>query len=396
MESDVTFSDFSSESDDDLDYFSSSEIKRMKNQIISILQPCSLSLKQQILNSVAVALKIAWKDYSTVRNVISNLFNALQVASVKEHQSGWFRSVLKAVSGNNVSNTKVADLLGVHRHSIDRAKQQTKDFSEEKYYQFIQKPIIKRVRIHPQITNQIHEWMKVAFTPSSNSNNVVKKKQNKIVQWEVKHWRTESIDELYEMFCQQFEGSENDFKKGYFRKLIPWFVRKRINYSGLCVKHDMGIYYSKLLEKHRKDWHFYEHTCNNNSKCKCKSTCNCKCIFCNICHHGTKSSINGNCYDNSCTNCCNDECPMEFTENKDITWIERSYETIDGRLQPIDNEIVSTRMYMMERITFELQTFQKHVQHVIQWKSTYQELKNNLQPHHVIVRWDFIGNFLIF
>jgi hypothetical protein len=198
------------------------------------------------------------------------------------------------------------------------------------------------------------------------------------------------------MFCQQFEGSENDFKKGYFRKLIPWFVRKRINYSGLCVKHDMGIYYSKLLEKHRKDWHFYEHTCNNNSKCKCKSTCNCKCIFCNICHHGTKPSINGNCYDNSCINCCNDECPMEFTEDKDITWIERSYDTIDGRLQPIDNEIVSTRMYMMERITFELQTFQKHVQHVIQWKSTYQELKNNLQPHHVIVRWDFIGNFLIF
>ena len=70
------------------------------------------------------------------------------------------------------------------------------------------------------------------------------------------------------MFCQQFEGSENNFKKGYFRKLIPWFVRKRINYSGLCIKHDIGIYYSKLLEKHRKDWHFYQHTCTNSYKCK--------------------------------------------------------------------------------------------------------------------------------
>ena len=237
--------------------------------------------------------------------------------------------------------------------------------------------------------------MKTAFTPSSNSNNVVQKKKNKIVQWEVKHWRTESIDELYESFCQQFEGSENDFKKGYFRKLIPWFVRKRINYSGLCVKHDMGIYYTKLLEKHRKDWHNYNHTCMNRSHCKCKSMCQCKCVFCRICHHGSTSSIGGNCFDNSCTNCINDECPLEFTENEEVMWIERTYEKVDGRLQPVDTEIISTRMHAMERITFELQTYHAHIKHVTQWKLSYQELKNNLQTHHIVIRWDFIGKFFL-
>ena len=42
---------------------------------------------------------------------------------------------------------------------------------------FVQKTIIKRVRIDPKITNQIHEWMKIVFTASSNSNNVVQKER---------------------------------------------------------------------------------------------------------------------------------------------------------------------------------------------------------------------------
>ena len=85
---------------------------------------------------------------------------------------------------------------------------------------------------------------------------------------------------------------------------------------------------------------------------------------------------------------------MEFTEDKDDTWIERAYEKVDGRLQPVDSQVLSTRMHLMERITFELQTYQEHVKHVTQWKLAYQQLKSNLQPHHVIVRWDFIGIFL--
>ena len=63
--------------------------------------------------------------------------------------------------------------------------------------------------------------MKTAFTPSSNSANMVMKKKHSIIQWEVKHWRTEIIEELYEMFCDQFESSKKNFKIGYFRKLIP-------------------------------------------------------------------------------------------------------------------------------------------------------------------------------
>lgn len=365
------------------------------NKIIKILHPYSLLLKQKILLQVSTKLGIIRRDYKTIEIMISNLSKSLQIANLKEHQSGWFRSIVKAVSGNNTKNAKVAAILGIHRKSVLAAKQQQNNLPDNKYNQFVQKTTIKRVRIDPKITEQIHQWMKTAFTASSNSSNVIQKKKNNVIQWEVKHWRTETIEELYEMFCQQFEGSENEFKIGYFRKLIPWFVRKRINYSGLCIKHDMGLYYIKLLVQYRKDWHINHHTCVNRLYCKCKSTCNCQCQFCTTCDHGSTPSIGRNCFDNTCSNCCYDECPLEFTELKQVKWIERFYDKIDGRLQPIDDEVITTRMYMIQRITHELQIYQDHLKHLIQWKKSYQELKDNLQSHHIIVRWDFIGNFFM-
>ena len=179
MSSNFDSSDISEESSDDFEIIT--QLIKTKTQIISLLKPFSILLKEKILYDVATVVNVIWEDFSTIRSVISNLFNALQIASLKEYQSGWFRSVLKAVCGNNVSNRKVADLLGVHRHSVDIAKKQVNIISNNGiYHQFVQKSIIKRVRIHPQITKQILEWMKTAFVPSSNSNNVVQKKRTKL------------------------------------------------------------------------------------------------------------------------------------------------------------------------------------------------------------------------
>jgi hypothetical protein len=372
-----------------------SEIRTVASRIVAILKDYSPLFIEKIFLKVTTSLDLRWFDQNATSAIIHNLSNALQIARFKEHQSGWFRSVLKAVCGDNISCAKVATLLGVDERSVRAAKSELSD-SNKPYNQFIQKSIIKRVRIDPTITESIHDWMKTAFTPSSNSTNVVMKKEKNIIQWEVKHWRTESIEELYEMFCDQFEGSKEDFKIGYFRKLIPWFVRKRINYSGLCIKHDMGLYYINLLTKQRKNWHTYQHTCNNQLTCNCQSICTCSCKFCAKCKHGSTSSNNGNCFDNSCTNCCDDECPLEFTERKKVTWIEKSYEKVDGKLQAVEEEITTTRMYLSQRIAYELQLYEKHLQHVAHWKISYNELKTNLRSSHIIVRWDFIGIILYY
>ena len=50
-------------------------------------------------------------------------------------------------------------------------------------------------------------------------------------------------------------------------------------------------------------------------------------------------------------------------------------------------------MDMMGRITYELQRFQKHNDHVEWWKKVWPEMKEKLLSDHVIVRWDFIGKF---
>ena len=176
MSSDFDSNDISEDSINEFETIN--QITKTKAKIISLLEPFSIFFKQQILYSVAEAINVIWEDLSTMRIVISNLSQALQTARLKEHQSGWFRSILKAACGNNVSNRKVARLLGVDRHSVDMAKKQLKTISNNGLYnQFIQKSTIKRVRIHPQVTEKILNWMKTAFVPSSNSNNVIKKKE---------------------------------------------------------------------------------------------------------------------------------------------------------------------------------------------------------------------------
>ena len=118
MASDYYPTDFSE------DFEEISNINNVINKIIEILQPYSLLLKQKILHKITTKLNIIWKDHKTIETMISNLSKSLQIANLKEHQSGWFRSVIKAVSGNNTKNSKMAVILGIHRNSVLAAKQQ--------------------------------------------------------------------------------------------------------------------------------------------------------------------------------------------------------------------------------------------------------------------------------
>jgi hypothetical protein len=86
----------------------------------------------------------------------------------------------------------------------------------------------------------------------------------------------------------------------YFAKFIPWFVRPKKKYSGLCWKHDLGIFFTQLLKNKRVQWHV---------------NCRCSCIFCRQCNHG-KNPLNGSCHQGSCTRCEKEECPIEWDESK--------------------------------------------------------------------------------
>jgi hypothetical protein len=264
-----------------------------------------------------------------------------------------------------------------------------------KYTKLVQKPIITRVKKSTIITHTIKEWMETAFIPLSNIANVLKKKVknlNSVYEFMVKHWRTESIIELYENCCVEFPVVKG-CKIGYFSKLIPWFVRKRIKYSGLCIKHNIGLFFTNLLKNTRKKWHILEHTCITKRQCKCIENCKCYCLFCLICKHGSQPTgdFGASCHDGSCTMCQKSECPLEWSKTEVEVFLDRSYENVDGRYQAVDEEVTSSRYYMSSRIAFELQLYQEHCEHVKHWKKEWKKAKTKLQKGHILIRWDYIG-----
>jgi hypothetical protein len=120
-------------------------------------------------------------DQSVTEIIIQNLSNILKIARFKKHQSGWFRSVLKAVCGNNILCAKLVTLFGVDECSVKTVKNKILD-PNEFYNQFVQKSKINKIRIDSIITETIHDWMKTAFILFNNSTNVVMKKEKNIIQ----------------------------------------------------------------------------------------------------------------------------------------------------------------------------------------------------------------------
>ena len=113
------------------------------------------------------------------------------------------------------------------------------------------------------------------------------------------HWKTNTIKSMYKRCCLQYPIVAN-CKIKYFTKFIPWYVRNKPNYSGLCWKHDLGIFFSTLLKTRRTQWHL---------------DCECDCTFCVVCDHG-KNPDGGQCHYGTCKRCMNSECPIEFTEDE--------------------------------------------------------------------------------
>lgn len=53
--------------------------------------------------------------------------------------------------------------------------------------------------------------------------------------------------------------------------------------------------------------------------------------------------------------------------------------------------LIFNRLYLLGRITHELQQFKLHNDHVEWWKMFWPTLKDDLLSSQIIIRWDFIG-----
>ena len=164
-------------------------------------------------------------------------------------------------------------------------------------------------------------------------------------------------------------------------KNIPFYVKKKKNYTGLCPQHDKGIHFSNELKRLRKIWHVD----------------GCDCAFCSGCQHGANPSGNRqgvSCHSGSCTRCKDSKCPLEWDKNKETVWNEYLHERDQNkRLKITKREELKSNHYISQRLHLELQQFEEHVAHHLLFKDQYTELLNKLKWNHVLVRWDFIGNF---
>lgn len=53
-----------------------------------------------------------------------------------------------------------------------------------------------------------------------------------------------------------------------------------------------------------------------------------------------------------------------------------------------------TRNYFMKRVTYEVQTFAAHIHEVKWFKCQFGKLKTELQFNAIIIRWDYIENYV--
>ena len=148
-------------------------------QILKNLEPLKDNLDdlhKTVLQRVAKFFEL---DDSNIicSKMINNLKSVLKRCSLKEHQSGLFRALVLVISRPNLKIKDVAEPLDISRRSVSLAKKRKIEYdNNEQYEQLIKKPCITRVKKSPLITKAIKELIDTAFTPSSNSVNVLKRK----------------------------------------------------------------------------------------------------------------------------------------------------------------------------------------------------------------------------
>jgi hypothetical protein len=211
------------------------------------------------------------KKAKVAQKIVWNISRSLSEISKREHQSGLFKAVLSLAVGSNVNNSEVARMLHVDRRSVAAARSFKFDRKRSNYYvPVVVKPDITRQRIPNDVQHDLLDWLLSQFTPSSNSANVIRKKVfGDMFEQQVKTWRTDTKAELFTLCRRQLPHVA--VSPSYFFSLIPWYVRMKPLYSGLCPHHHAGNFFVDLYKMHVNIWH---------------RDCQCSCIYCTTCQHG--------------------------------------------------------------------------------------------------------------
>jgi hypothetical protein len=156
---------------------------------------------------------------------------------------------------------------------------------------------------------------------------------------------------------------------------IPFYVKLKKHYTGLCPYHDKGIHFSAELKRLRKIWHVEK--------------CQCPCTFCKVCKHGEnpigERSWNS-CHDGSCDRCRPVMCPLEWSKEKTTKWTEYIHTKDENkRLKIVKTLETKTNAYISGRLYHELTIFESHEDHNEFFKTQMAKIFSSLQRNHVVI-----------
>jgi hypothetical protein len=154
----------------------------------------------------------------------------------------------------------------VDRRTVSKALQKRQRYDSAASYTSLLTPAaVKRIRINPTINNIIADWIERNTTPSTKQSNVIKFLDNNVEKEHILHYRTLSIDDLYQQFKEQHPSLI--FSSSYFYSNLPPWLHLKTKKSGLCIYHDKAVRLVRVLMARRSIIHM---------------NCSCQCMFCRL------------------------------------------------------------------------------------------------------------------
>ena len=231
------------------------------------------------------------------------------------------------------------------------------------------------------------KWIIENTRPSNNVKNVVKYKEGEEKVEYLIYWWENSIEEYFEM-CVQHLHLDGILHKTTFWKLIPDFVLPVRCREGLCPYHHLAEEWARELERKRHLWH---HIGSD------QYSCSCQCVFCTDCNHGkTPSGEKGvRCAMATCSACKYQKCPVEWTPHFDTVWVVTLLEKrTGGGAHYVEQKTANTREKLMKTWSAEMASFHKHDTKATWIKKVVDEIKEKLPLGHVLIKGDFIQNYV--
>lgn len=141
-------------------------------------------------------------DAKIKSSICSTLSESLQIASKHHHKAGEFKGILAACVSNDVPVSGISKVLSVDRRSVIAALQimntiQHQLTSGEQPRKFICKAEYTVTRIAPALKSSIVDWILEHTVETADMKNVLWLQEQGVWIQKTKHYRTQSINEMF-------------------------------------------------------------------------------------------------------------------------------------------------------------------------------------------------------